>query len=514
MSKSHQLVAFLFGLFFSASVFAQTTSFEAMMNGIIKSTPGVTNIAVGTGVRTSVAGSVAVAADGLTIPVATTIAADIPYAAVAAGAGRVALRAVPWVGTAIALAEVGNILASSGFKSCPPPDFWCKTSAPVGSTYVPTVMKFRYCTGNAGACATWHDDVGSACADLAAFNSTRYQSDGKTLLPWSVQSIQTVAPFICVIYTPGNKSNANPNGYDPGTFSSGAATQLYCNDSTLAVNGLCTVTTPGTDGPATLEDVNKALANKINADHDWGVKMKNQMDAIAQANPAMEPPVNVKTAPLVLTAPAVTTQPQTISTRTIPNADGSTSTETVTKATTVTATQGSPSTVENPNITYNPKTTTTTTTVNNTTNVTTTNTTTVNNSPVTVTSPQQKLDLPTDYNREATQQKILNVLNGEGMPTAALKSADPSIEQISAQNKVGLTTVDQVTDSGVGITNWFPKIATAQCRNPQVPNPITGNKVDVVICDKVDLFSAFVSGVIAVYCLFGCVREVTAAIKA
>jgi hypothetical protein len=512
MSKSHQLVAFLFGLFFSVSVSAQTTSFEAMMNGIIKSTPGITNVAVGTGVRTSIAGSVGVAADGLTIPVATTIAADVPYAAVAAGAGRIALRAVPWVGTAIALAEIGKVLNASGMQDCPAPGYFCKAGGT--STSVQSFKPTFYMSHSSGATSGAPNT--SVVATCNAYVASRNSVTTNGYKYFVIQASEAPNP-LCNYGWNDQYGNFVSNYPAQGVDLHITAT---CPDGTKGstsdgwVTFTCTVTKIDVAGPATLEDVNKALSDKANADHDWGVKIKSQMDAVAQANPAMEPPVNVKTAPLVVTAPPVTTQPQTVSTRTISNPDGSTSTETVTKATTVTATQGSPSTVEKPNITYNPKTTTTTTTVNNTTNVTTTNTTTVNNSPVTVSSPQQKLDLPTDYNREATQQKILNVLNGEGMPTAALKSADPSIEQISAQNKVGLTTVDQVTDSGVGITNWFPKIATAQCRNPQVPNPITGNKVDVVICDKVDLFSAFVSGVIAVYCLFGCVREVTAAIKA
>jgi hypothetical protein len=160
-----------------------------------------------------------------------------------------------------------------------------------------------------------------------------------------------------------------------------------------------------------------------------------------------------------------------------------------------------------------PATTTVTTTItNNTTNV--SNTTTVTKTVTGQPAPPAKQDLPTDYNRENTQKAILDVLQGTGMPSAALKSADPTIAQIDGQNKTNSAAVDNITAGSVGIVNWFPSIPTAACVNPQVPNPIGGGMVDVAICDKVDIFSVFINGVIAVFCVFGCIREVSAAIKA
>lgn len=257
--------------------------------------------------------------------------------------------------------------------------------------------------------------------------------------------------------------------------------------------------------------MNTEIAKKLNADHDWGVKMKAEMDRIAAANPGLAPPIDYSQVPATVTAPKTPGPQSVVSTRTFPNADGSTSTETVKQQVVVTPTVGTGGTVTNPQVSFPYQTVTTTTTVNNTTNVTNTTTTTVNTpaAPIKVDMP----DFPTDYNREETQKAILKAVQGEGMPEAALDTSK-SEQAVDTQNKAGLAAVAGITEGSLGITNWFPKITTAQCRNPQVPNPITGALVDVVVCDKVDMFSAFISGVIAVFCLYGCVREVSSAMKA
>lgn len=240
--------------------------------------------------------------------------------------------------------------------------------------------------------------------------------------------------------------------------------------------------------------------------------MYDRLTAIAAANPSVDAPLDMKPVPLTITAPAVTLPAVVTGTRTFPNADGSTSTETVKEETKVTPVIGTPSTVANPNIKYPTTTTVTTTTVNNVTNKTET-VTNVINKPGDQAKPAD-LKIPDDYNREATQKEILRSLSGEGMPTADPATAlEPAVADVAAQNKTGMDAVNSIDAGSVGLVDWFPKIPTAACRNPQVPQPLTGAMVTVEICEPVRIFSAFFNGVVAVFCLYGCIAQVTAAMK-
>lgn len=100
----------------------------------------------------------------------------------------------------------------------------------------------------------------------------------------------------------------------------------------------------------------------------------------------------------------------------------------------------------------------------------------------------------------------------EGMPTGA--GVNGSLAPLEAENQKGLDSVEKITASSLGMFDWFPKVTTATCVNPKVPNPVTGSMTDVPICGSVNIFSKIISGVFCVLALFGMVHCVQSAIKA
>jgi hypothetical protein len=489
---------------FPGAAFAQT-GIDAVMNKIIRSTPGITNIAIPAGVRVGATGTVAVTGGGLVIPVATSVTADVTAAAIAKAAGRIALRVVPVVGTAIVVGEIAGAIKDSGVKTCPPPDFFCKPSpADVSS---PSVY------------GGWTDKGNGAVDELISGDA------------------------VCqYIYTKNNLIGANPtyrnprfvpitanNGrcfadrhlsypgpvYDTVSFASPSSAKVSsCPDGfTLrASDNQCVRNNPSFI-PAQESDLQAELNRTFTANASLVLKLKQQMDDVAQANPGVDSFIDYKGVPAVVTAAPYTSDPKVVSTNTISNADGSTSTQRVTQQTTVTPVASTPSTVMAPNISYPSVTTTTTTTTNNTTNVVTTNVLKTDN-PSPVATPED-LKLPTDYNREKTQLSILQQITEFNKPiTAEAPTGDKELETVQKKIDEGPAVVAGITAGGMGIVSWFPTVPTTACRDPMVPNAIGGGQTAVPICAKVDIFSKFISAVICVFALFGCVREVQSALKA
>ena len=61
--------------------------------------------------------------------------------------------------------------------------------------------------------------------------------------------------------------------------------------------------------------------------------------------------------------------------------------------------------------------------------------------------------------------------------------------------------------------NFIPQIPVAACTNPTARNPMTGALLRVDICDYFDGFAVFMKAVLAVLCLYGCVRQIQNALK-
>lgn len=328
---------------------------QAMMNNIIRSTPGlngvsVTGVADGVALRTT--GNItATATSGLRIPVMATSEALITKAALASAAAKLVAGANV-VGAAYTGYEVYKWVKDSGITTCPPPAFFCKPSTQ------PATANGYFWSSNYPAQATEM----AACQDWA--NVTAHT--GQTLTIVDVGG--------------GNRFCDVNNGYYstrqqvfPGTTS--------C-PSGFTMSGT-TCTNPNGGAAYTPDELASGL---IGQGGNWDpARSKTLMDAITadrvrQPGVLTDEDVKPSASAANVSAPAVTTPGQITKVETVTNPDGTTSTKTTTETTTVTPTSTGPGTLANPPKLALPTTTTSTvTTVNNSTNSTTTNTTTTNN---------------------------------------------------------------------------------------------------------------------------------------
>lgn len=69
-------------------------------------------------------------------------------------------------------------------------------------------------------------------------------------------------------------------------------------------------------------------------------------------------------------------------------------------------------------------------------------------------------------------------------------------------------------DSGKFAWSFIPNIPTATCKNPMLKSPVGDAMIDMDICSGFSKFSFFLNAVLAVLCVYGCVRQIQAAVRA
>jgi len=484
--------------------YSGTASTQRILNDIIRGTPGIQTVTTtGGGVVVSGSGTTPVAAGrGVTIPIPTTASAGV-------SAGRIAgivakgIRFGGWVG--VAGVVLPWLAEQSGIKTCPPPDFFCKPGPDVaempteGGWYARDRSTIRGGTAEAVCARIWNEMLTQSTRDAQQGYTTWVRTSDAQCL-----------------------SQKNPS-FVLGYVSWRAPT---CPSGSRLVGKDCLKSGP--DVPATEPDLGNALEKGIQAKPERGLKAFNAIRATGM-------PVFGPDDPVTVTVPPSVTAPDRVTTATQPKPDGSIDTVKTVVQTEVKP-QVSGNTLGNTTVTYPTTTTTTTTTTNNVTNIshtTTTITNVINNPapnapevspdappvidyPNDETSPEpEKLEIPTDYNREVTQKSILETLKEFVAPvTEALPTGEAETGSIQAANDQAMQGVTDISESSLGLTSWFPSIPTAQCVNPQVTTPITGDMVTVPICDAVNVFSQIVSGVLCFFCIVGCVAQVRAAQQA
>jgi hypothetical protein len=62
--------------------------------------------------------------------------------------------------------------------------------------------------------------------------------------------------------------------------------------------------------------------------------------------------------------------------------------------------------------------------------------------------------------------------------------------------------------------SFVPNIPTAACVNPAIDSPVHAASVQMDICGPFNVFQAFINGVLAFFCVLGCVQQVRAAMAA
>lgn len=71
----------------------------------------------------------------------------------------------------------------------------------------------------------------------------------------------------------------------------------------------------------------------------------------------------------------------------------------------------------------------------------------------------------------------------------------------------------KLADIPSGKFDWtfIPQIPTAECVNPQIPNPLGGSAVEMDVCSPFNKFQKFINGVLAFFCLLGCAQQIKSA---
>jgi hypothetical protein len=60
---------------------------------------------------------------------------------------------------------------------------------------------------------------------------------------------------------------------------------------------------------------------------------------------------------------------------------------------------------------------------------------------------------------------------------------------------------------------FIPTIPTAACSNPSLKSPLGDFRVDIDICGGFNSFSSFLNALLAVLCVYGCVRQIQEALR-
>lgn len=87
------------------------------------------------------------------------------------------------------------------------------------------------------------------------------------------------------------------------------------------------------------------------------------------------------------------------------------------------------------------------------------------------------------------------------------------LSELERQQKSGMDGVGGISVDSIGLFDWFPRIPTASCVNPQVPDPTNGVMRDFPICGAVNTFSKLVSAVICVFCMLGMVAQIQTSMR-
>jgi hypothetical protein len=93
---------------------------------------------------------------------------------------------------------------------------------------------------------------------------------------------------------------------------------------------------------------------------------------------------------------------------------------------------------------------------------------------------------------------------------ATSDQASQQQNQITQMLDQGKSLVQDIPDDKFQWT-FIPQIPTADCSNPQVPNPVNGVLYDVDVCSSFNTFKTFINGVLAFFCILGCVQQIRAA---
>lgn len=299
--------------------------------------------------------------------IVTVTAASAIASSRMAGIAATALKGASILG--LAQLVIPWLMDEAGIKVCPPPDFFCKTITSDSTNFSGWTLWHKSGLGT-------QSDAVQACVDYF----TNQGFSGMYSISSNLQGLYTLNIIVGRINSYG----------DVSTFT--------CTSTRTTVPDTTTTTRPATD-----PEIAGAIGGAVDKDSAKGPKLYDNLVAGGKA-----PELHLPGDPVIVSAPPVVL-PDVVTTTKVQKPDGSDDTIVKTTKTTVTP-QVSNSDLTNTTITYNDTSTTTTTTTNNVTNI--TNTTTEIKTDTATPDPAKdpKIEFPTDYNREATQQQVLQAL--------------------------------------------------------------------------------------------------------
>lgn len=462
-----------------APAYALTTSFAGLpsINAIIQGTIG-TFVDTSTGV--TITRSAVAIAEGVSIPF--TVAEAATFGEVAAG-GVAAGLAVP-AGFAAGVV-IAAALAYGWYKCTQSPAGWCKTTT---STSVPTSTGWTESLYGYGP----GDKEGVVRQACSRHGQTTYRVDPNQ------PSIST--PYRGTAAKPPNGYNDASAFYQCTTITASGTTvnanvevdhQIFIGDP-ITTGAPAPQSTDPVHSPEAQSLTQRAMAeNKIRA---------SDLASAAQSDghPVDDPKVNPKLPTTVTASP--TSAPPTVKVDTAP--DGTKTTTTCSG----TASLGTSSDDNSIAVVTKAASTNCTTVAVSPDGTTKTSSTNTSEAPKAATGPVEcgspgKPKCAIDETGTMTSDEVKT-------------TTDEGQKNNTDLNDQKTATITNITPSSIGIFDWFPRIQTAECVNPQIPTPITGTMRTFEMCAPVSILSKFLSGVMAFFALIGSVRNVQEALKA
>lgn len=120
----------------------------------------------------------------------------------------------------------------------------------------------------------------------------------------------------------------------------------------------------------------------------------------------------------------------------------------------------------------------------------------------------------------ASAQTTSTACGGSSQPRCEVNmTADSSMTTTDQQYRANRTAWDDYSKSFIntGMSfqwSFIPNIPTASCVNPRLDNPSGTASVEMDVCGPFNVFMKFINGVLAFFCLLGCVQQIRGALSA
>ncbi|MDO8038382.1 hypothetical protein [Janthinobacterium sp. SUN137] len=119
----------------------------------------------------------------------------------------------------------------------------------------------------------------------------------------------------------------------------------------------------------------------------------------------------------------------------------------------------------------------------------------------------------------ANAQTTSTACGGSSQPRCQVTApADQATTDYTKSNTDNIGSWNTYSQSQVNVASsrftwsFVPKIPTAACVNPMIDSPNDGGAVMMEICSPLATFQTFINGVLAFFCLLGCVQQIRAAL--